>query len=152
MINFRKGVSPLLSGVFIILITSVISIFVVNWFVNLTQSSTTSVGNRTTQAIDCTVASLTIEDVYFDISANITRVSVKNSGYTNDAVTSAVVLNNAGTNAVNMTEFPILLSEGDYATIEFNTSVNIESCSNFSRVIVSTRCSSAVFDSTPKNC
>lgn len=148
----KKGMSPIISVPFIMLLTIIVAGIVSDFSINLVHDTTQSVGNTTTIAIDCTVAQITIEDVYFDSENNKTRVSVKNSGYTNDKIISVNVLNNWGISAINITQFPITIEESAYETIEFNTASTVPLCGNFSKVIVSTVCVLAVFDSTPKNC
>lgn len=152
MSSCSKGISPLIASVLTVLIAVTVATIVIGWVTTVTKSTTTDVGNRTDRTVDCTVAQLNIEEVYLDASANRSRVSVKNAGYTHDMVMSAVLSNNLGINAVNITEFPIILMQGDYATIEFNTTGTIPACGNFSRVVVSTKCKSSIFDSSPKNC
>ncbi len=146
------GISPLIASVLTVLIAITVATIVIGWVTTVTKSTTRDVGNNTDKAIDCTVSQINIEEVYLDTTRNRSRVSVKNAGYTHDMVMSAVVSNSYGINAVNITEFPVILMQGDYATIEFNTTNTIPACGNFSRAVVSTKCKSTAFDSSPKNC
>ena len=147
-----RGISPLVASVLTIAITIAVATLVIGWITNVTKDTTSSVGNSTDKTVDCTSAKLSIEEVYLDAAGNRTRISVKNSGYIDDVIVSGTVTNNLGVNAVNITEFPVTLLKGDYATLEFNTTLSVPDCSNFSKATVATRCKSAVFDSSPKNC
>lgn len=147
-----KGVSQYIAVTLLIAITIAVAVLFVGWAVTLTQQQTQTVGNKTKTGIDCTRAKLTIEDVYLDLTASKARINVRNTGFLDDSIVSAVVVTTAGKVSTNLTSFPLALAKGDAASIELNTSGIITACGNFSKAIVATQCISREFDGTPKNC
>ena len=145
-----KAISPLIGGVLIIALTVTVFGILGGWIPDLIKSTTTGVGNKSSEAIECTSADITIEDVYIDLTDNITRVSVRNSGFTTDEIISSQLFNNKGQESTNLTAFPINFPQGTIKSIEFNITNRITACVNFSQVIVSTRCKSTTFSGTPK--
>ena len=150
-----KGLSPLLSVVLLIAMTVLISSIIMTWTTTLTKEQTATISNRTKQSIDCTAADITIEDVYLDFAANISRVYIRNSGRTADVIVSAKLLNTRGdgaiyTNTTNLTTANIPIAKGALVTIEFNLTNTLNACVNFSQAIVSTSCSSHAFTGNPK--
>jgi hypothetical protein len=132
-----KGLSALLSAILLIAIVTITSIFILNWISSLTKKETAQITNK---SLDCTSAGVSIQRIFIDLAANRSRVTVHNSGFQDDTIIDATVLNTAGQDAPNLTVFPINFPRGAIETIEFNTSGKIAACSNFSRAIVSTRC------------
>ncbi len=147
-----KAVATYISATLLIAITVAIATLFVGWATTLTQTQTQTVTNKTKAGIDCTRAKVTIEDVYIDTAANKARINVRNSGFFDDSVISAVVISTSGNVSTNLTAFPVTLSKGDLASIELNISGRITVCGNFSKAIVATSCVSKEFDGTPKNC
>ncbi len=147
-----KGVNTMIAATLLIAITVAAATLFSGWATSLTSQQTQTVGNKTKTAVDCTNARLTIDSVYLDFAANKSRVSVKNSGFLDDVITSAAVVNAAGSSARNLTAFPVKLLKGNSVSIEMNITGIMSVCSNFSQAIVSTQCTSKIFDGTPKNC
>ncbi len=135
-----KGLSPLVSTILLIALTVSTAGIVTTWLTTLAKEQTASIGNKTTTAIDCTSANIDIKDVYIDMSANMSRVIVWNSGQINIDIMSASVLSKMGENATLNTTLPMRLSAGAMTTIKFNISSSINSMENFSQAIVSTNC------------
>jgi len=150
----RKGLSPLIATVLLIAFTVSIGAILMTWVSSLTKESTGEIGNKSSSIIDCNVADITIDDVYIDLRANISRVIVRNSGLTTVEVTDAILMSITGENATPVNgSLPITnFSSGKVANIEFNITNVITACSNFSKVIVSTNCAGKkdIFDGTPK--
>jgi len=147
-----KGVSTYIAVTLLIAATVAIATLFSGWITTLTQAQTQTVANKTKAGIDCTRANVNIDEVYLDLTANKARINVRNSGFFDDLIISAVVITANGNVATNLTAFPIKLSQGDAASIELNTSGIITACGNFSQAIVATQCVSREFDGTPKNC
>lgn len=147
-----KGVSVFIAATLLIAITVAIGTLFSGWLVTLTQSQTQTVSNKTKAGIDCTRSKLTIEDVYLDLTANKTRINVRNAGLNDDSVVAAIVTTTGGNVSTNLTAFPITLLKGKTASIELNVSGIITVCGNFSKALVTTLCVTREFDGTPKNC
>lgn len=147
-----KGVNTMIAATLLIAITVAMATLFAGWATTLTNQQTQTVGNKTKTGVDCTRAGITIDSVYLDFVANKSRVNVKNTGFLDDSVSSATVLNAAGSAATNLTVFPITLTKGNSVSIEMNITGIMTVCSNFSQAIVATQCVSKIFDGTPKNC
>jgi hypothetical protein len=87
-----------------------------------------------------------------DFASNKTRINVRNSGYLDESIVSAIAVTTTGSVSSNLTAFPVTVLRGNEAGIELNTSGIMTVCGNFSKVIVTTNCVSREFDGTPKNC
>ena len=149
MIISMKGMSPLIGSVLVIAITVTVFGILGGWIPDFIKSTQTDVGNKSTEAIECTSADVTIGSVYIDLSQNVSRVSVRNSGFTDDQIISAHFLNNKGEECTNLTALPITFPQGSMKSIEFNITGKITACANFSKVEISTLCRSADFTGTP---
>lgn len=134
-----KGLNSLLAAVLLIAIVLIVAGLVMNWVSTLTKKQTSQITNK---SLDCTAASVVIESIFIDIATNKSRVSVRNSGFDNDIILDAALLNVAGQDSPNLTAFPINFPRGAIETIEFNISGKIAACANFSRALVSTFCTS----------
>jgi flagellin-like protein len=151
-----KGISPLIATVILIAVTVSIVSIIGTWVTTLTKEETGDITNKTGEATDCTGANIEIRDVYIDLSSNISRVSVWNSGYVDDSIVAALLQNEDGETAPNLTAFPLSLPRGSLKSIEFNISnFNVTNgttaCNDFSQAIVTTLCPpSAKFTGTPK--
>ena len=149
MINSMKGMSPLIGSVLVIAITVTIFAILGGWIPDFIKSTQTSVGNTSSEAIDCTSSDITITSVYIDFETNISRVSARNSGFTEDKIVSAQLFNNKGEECINLTALPITFPQGSLKSIEFNVSGKISACVNFSKIEISTLCRSTEFTGTP---
>ena len=149
-----KGLSPLIAIVLLIAITLTVISIMMGWVTDLVTGQTGTIGNKTSEAVECTGAVITIDDVYIDFSTNRSRVHVRNSGQLDLGITSASLTNQRGEKASNLTAFPITgFDKGNIEEIVFNITNVITVCGNFSKVIVATNCGNAKddFTSTP-NC
>ncbi len=155
MMSLRmKGISPLIASVMLIAITVAAAALIMGWFNGLTKSTTDTVSNRTTAAVTCSSAQITIEDVYVTAGTPINgsaRVIIKNAGFDDLFVNSLQLYNKTGDNF--STDFaPSTLTSGNIRTVSLSN-VSAASCpGDFSKVIVSTSCGgvSATFDGAPK--
>jgi len=149
-----KGISPLIAAVLLIAFTVAIATLIMGWFSTLTRTTTSAVSNKTTEAVACSNAQISISDVYITAGAGVTgsaRVVVKNTGYTTLAVNSVQVYNVTGHN--HSTGFASV-SMGPGATQTFSiTGVGVATCPTvFSKAIVTTNCGGIddTFDGAPK--
>ncbi len=154
-----KGVSALLAAVLLIAVTVAIATLVMGWLATITRATQVTVSNRTVEAVDCSSASLVIDEVYIDSGINQTqRVIIRNSGQTDNLqIIAAQIYNSTGGN-FSANSLPIQnFNRGNVTTLVFidrlaNITV-VDSCPGaFSRVLVSTNCGgvSAEFTGTPK--
>ncbi|HLD85327.1 MAG TPA: archaellin/type IV pilin N-terminal domain-containing protein [archaeon] len=150
-----KGISPLIAAVMLIAITVSIGVFIAGWSQQFIHSTTKSVGNKTTEAIDCSAANINIQDIYITAGTGTgsANVVVKNTGYANNLViTSAQLFNRTGGNFTG-SGLPIIgFNKGSLFSISFSN-VTLVSCpADFSQVIVTTNCGgiSDTFDGNPK--
>src|SRR3989344_8019200 len=93
-----KGISPLIAAVLLIAFTVAIATLVMGWFSQLTRTTTTTVSNKTTEAVACSNAQVSIDGVYIRLNATESdaRVLVKNSGFSNLGITSLQAYNTTG--------------------------------------------------------
>ncbi len=152
-----KGISALLATVLLVAFTVALATIVFSFLSTTVRTTTTTTTNKTTEALDCSVAGISIQDVYASGSsgASTVRVVVKNTGFTNGlSIVNAVVYNASG---VNFTTGDVPLTgfdRGEIATLTFNN-VNLSGggCPTaFSQAIVATTCGgiSDTFRGTPK--
>ncbi len=150
-----KGISPLLAAVLLIAITVALATLIMGWMSTITRTSQVKVENKTLQAIDCSAAGVSIQEVYITAGngTGTASVVVMNTGQSNDLIIqSAQMLNTTGGNFAGsgtpIQDFDV----GDTETISFS-SIGISSCPTaFSKVIITTNCGgvSDTFDTTPK--
>ena len=149
-----KGISPLLAAILLIAVTVSIATLVMGWVSTVVRGSQATVENRTTEAVNCASAGISIDDVYVTAgSSGTARVIVRNSGQADDlAIQSADIYNRTGdrfgSDGLTLTDF----DRGEVATLSFSL-VSTGSCpSDFVEAIVSTDCPGiyAKFSSRPK--
>ena len=150
-----KGISPLIAAVLLIAFTVAIATLIMGWFSTFTRTTTTSVSNKTSEAIACSNAQISIEDVYItagNIATGSARIVVKNTGFTTLAINGAQVINTTGQNFSTGFSGVSSLTAGSIQTLSL-TNVSVPTCpSTFSKVIVTTNCGgiSDIFDGTPR--
>ncbi len=150
-----KGISPLIAAVLLIAFTVAIATLIMGWFSTLTRSTTTTVSNKTTEAVACSNAQISIEDVYItagSLATGSARVIVKNTGFTMLAINSAQLYNTTGHNFSTGFSSVSSFSAGSIQTISL-TNVSVPTCpTTFSKAIVTSNCGgiSDTFDGTPK--
>ena len=148
-----KGLSALVATVLLIAITLTIVSIIMGWVTDLIKGQTTTIGNRTGTAVECTGAGIHIEDVYLDLTTNVSRVHARNSGQIELEIKSASLSNQNGVMAANLTVFPVSIPRSDaLKEVLFNITGVITVCGNFSNAIVTTNCGNAYykFAETPK--
>ncbi|MBI2972057.1 MAG: hypothetical protein HYY37_06560 [Candidatus Aenigmarchaeota archaeon] len=136
-----KGLSAVIAAVIIIAITILIGGIFLSWATGIVKNEQTTVTNKTLECKPGTDVS--VEDIFIDFGSNRSRVIVRNSGTEDQELVSAVMLNKKGETISNLTTFPLAINRGEIKNLEFSinsTTGNITICGNFSKVIVSTRC------------
>ena len=149
-----RGISPLLASVLLIAITVSIATLIMGWMSTVARTTQVKVETKTSQAVDCSSASISIDGVYITAGASGTaNVIVSNTGQVDGlTIKSAQILNTSGSNFASSSTPITDFDRGDIETLSFS-SVGIPSCpTDFSKVIVTTDCGGVtdVFDTTPK--
>jgi flagellin-like protein len=155
-----KGVSPLLAGILLIAITVTVASMASGWFTSTITTSTSSTTNKTGQGLDCSGASVSIDNVFVigtgQQLVNAT-VSILNNGQTDNLrIQSAQLYNVTGNNftannTATLSEDGVL-NKGEIAILEFYN-LSIAACpAAFLEVTVLTSCGgiSDRFTSRPK--
>ena|SRR3989344_9409076 len=146
-----KGLSPLIATVILIVIVVSIAAIITTFATNITRESQDRIENRTQKSVDCSGGEIRIRDVYLQ-PGNYSRVIVENVGLVGGlSIGSAQVINATGYN-ISATNLPINNFDiGDIETVIFANLSGVNSCSNFSQVVISTSCPSvnARFKGTP---
>ena len=148
-----KGISPLIASVMMVAFTVVLVMVISGWYSTLTRTTTSNITAQTGRSIDCSVAGITIENVYLDTTANTTTAVVRNSGLVDNlTLTGGIVLNTTGSNCTYSSGLTTL-NKGDVASVVFNE-CPIASCSVFSKAMILTDCGSvsSTWTATPTNC
>ena len=155
-----KGISPLIAAVLLIAITVAIATLVSGWISTITRGTQVTVENKTSEAVECAAAAVSIDNVYI-VGNNSVRIVVRNSGQANDLeVTNVTAINTTGSVFSFGTSQPVLtdFDRGEAFTFVINASgitlfgTQGNTCLAFSKAIVTTNCGgvSAVFDKTPR--
>ena len=149
-----KGISPLIAAVLLIAFTVAIATMVMGWFSTLTRETTATVSNKTTEAVSCSNAQISIEEVYVtagSLATGSARVVVKNTGFTTLGISGLQVYNTTGHNF--STGFSTVSSFPSGSIQSFSlTNVSVPSCAAFSKALVTSNCGGIAdtFDGTPK--
>ena len=143
-----KGVSPLIAAVLLIAISVVIAATLINWSSLFTSDQTEDIENTSNVIRNCPV--ITIDEVYLDFTSNRSRVFV--SSKIEGAVDSIKLVAQNGVDMPLNIKVPVEINKGDIKIFEFNLTSNLSSCTNFSRVILATICSTVTYAQSPTNC
>ncbi len=170
MKSHSKGISPLLASVLLIAVTVAIATLTAGWVSTTVRTTQTTITNKTTEAVDCSAAAITIQGVYFhaseggSLSNGTAKAIVRNSGMTDDLTIAAVTFYNVSGGAFSggTIRGPVTpVSNFDKGNAEvFNVSgtavgasgfVGATCPNDFSKVVVTTSCGgvSAIWDRTP---
>ncbi len=143
-----KGVSPLLAAILLIAISVVLASILLNWSSLFTSGQTEDIENTSNVIRNCPV--ITIDDVFLDFTSNRSRVFV--SSKIEGTVDSIKLVARNGVDMPLNTKVPVEINKGDIKIFEFNLTSNLSSCTNFSRVILATICSTVTYAQSPANC
>ena len=148
-----KGVSPLVASVLLLAIVVSLSVIIGGWINTLSKDTTSTVSNRTSEAISCSSSDLTVEALYITNGTSGTaRAQVRNQGFQAITLTSAQLINRTGHNH-STTNSLGSLAKGEIVQLSFS-GVGVTSCpTDFSRLVVTTTCGgvSHTYTGTP-NC
>ncbi|MEM7819392.1 MAG: archaellin/type IV pilin N-terminal domain-containing protein [Candidatus Aenigmatarchaeota archaeon] len=144
-----KGISPLIAAVLLIAFTVTAAVLIITWGTSFTTSTTSGVGNKSTEIVECSGAAIEIDSVYINNNTGIANVIVKNTGVREITISSAMLTNKTGGNFQNTTTFT--LNRGAIGTIQV-TGVQVgPGCSDYSKTTILTYCPgiSAIHTTTP---
>ena len=150
------GISPLLASIMLIAIVVTVGSLTSGWTTSTVRSVAASTTNKTETGLDCSGASVSIDNIYMVGSNNPASTAtavVRNNGQTNGmTISSAQIYNTTGSNFTS-TSTPVTgVNVGNIVTLSF-VPVNISSCPNsFFEMRVTTNCGgiSDVFNDRPK--
>ena len=144
-----KAVTPIIASVFLIVLVITLSGIVTTWLTTVVKGTQESVGERSGEAIDCSNADITIDQVF--IGGGSARAILRNSGFVDDlTLTTAQIINSDGRSFVASNVPMHDFNKGDMETLLFtDASIN---CALFSKLIVTTSCGtiSAEFSGQPE--
>lgn len=150
-----KGISPLVAAVLLIAFVVAIATLVMGWMGTFTRETTSTISNKTTEAVDCASASINIDDTYLSSGVDgSVRATVRNVGFADNLVVKAASFYKTNGDVWNQTDVDTDFDKGEIITITFSTTNGYIACGNFSRVTVTTQCGgvSDNFDGTPQGC
>jgi flagellin-like protein len=136
-----KGVSPLIATVLLVVIVVIMASLITNFTTDIVRTSGDTVKNRTGSTVDCSGASIAINDVFLSNgTAGSAKVSVINNGLKDGMViVSGVLYNNTGS-GFSASNVPVSnFDVGEVASLNF-ANLSVPLCGNFSYVVVTTNC------------
>jgi hypothetical protein len=153
-----KGVSTLLSAVFLILMTVVIAAFVSGWLTNLSTEQSGEIKNKTTERLGCQFSDMYIVNATYNCNGNCSagtqhtlELYISNSGKKLLYFERAVIQNTTG--SVFSLDFNATksLSVGETLLVRNYTTETCNGINNtIDKIIVSSmNCPSNAFDSIP---
>lgn len=151
-----KGISPLIAAVLLIAFTVAIATLIMGWFSTLTRTTTATVTNSTSAAVNCADARVSIRDVYIQTggaaAAQVANVIVENTGGSTVGLVSLQLINTTGN--VFGTGFTAVGSFNKSQLLTFTiTGATFAACpGSFSKAVLTTNCGGIgdVFTNTPK--
>ena len=139
-----KGISPLIAAVLLIAFTVSIATIVIGWFTTFVRTTTSNVTESTSETMGCSVASISIEHVYCNSTAETCKIIVKNTGFKDFTTVNALISRNDGARCTgSLTEG---LNKGEVKTITLSACPTM-SATTFDLASVTTECG-GVGDST----
>ncbi len=147
----KKGISPLISVVLLVVFTIAIATMVMNWTKGYTRDTTETMDESSEELLDCSKVSVKITDVFITLNSggdNATRVFVSNEGVST-TISSASVYNTSGAVCPLNISNTGTLDKGAIVMLE-NNSCNVfnKDCSNFHKATVTTPCAGGGDDFT----
>ncbi len=107
----RKGISPLIAAVLLIVFTVAVGTLIMNWMTTYTKTTTESAGSGTTSTMNCAKQILDIADIKTSGNFNVT-VLVQNQGSVAANMTKVIAYDDSG-NTCTINSTPQTVSAGD---------------------------------------
>lgn len=134
-----KGLSPLIASVLLIAFTVSVAMIIMTWFSSFARGTTENISATGETAVGCSSAGISIEHVY--ISGTNGVIVVRNIGFVPLNVTGMIVNTTGG---ACTTASATTVGVGETKALSLSncnpTGMGGETCSAFSRAIVSTNC------------
>jgi flagellin-like protein len=142
----KKGISPLIAAVLLIVMAVAIAGVIIAWMSAYTKDTQADIGDKSADLVDCKGALIAIDSVYLSngTAAASARAIVKNVGIHIDnlQITTGVVFNTSGSSFA-ASNLPITdFDKGDIEIVTF-ANMSVGTCEDFSQVIVGTNCPDA---------
>ena len=157
----KKGISPIIASVFLIVFTVTIATLALNWFSGYTSDITSSADTTKTSLLNCSKIAVRIKAVYINTSVDLVdtetntgvnesiRITVSNEGQNTLSLKDVAVYDNVG-NYVTLTPTATNLDPGIITTAS-NTSSTLTldaDCGDFAYAMVTTTCSGVSYKYT----
>jgi flagellin-like protein len=139
----KKGISPLIAAVLLIVMAVAIAGVIMAWTSAYTKDTQGRLENKSADLIDCRGGLISIDSIYLKngTSTASARVVVKNVGVhvENLQITSGIFFNTSGS-SFSATNVPITgFDRGDIEIVEFGN-MSVGTCDDFSQVVIGTNC------------
>ncbi len=151
----RKGISPLIASVLLVVFTVAIAALIVGWLSTYTRETTSVVSISGKNVIDCMKVTLDIDTVYLTVNStgsDTIRAVVTNKGQVAINIVSAIAYSSEGTSCALSSQAGSSMSVGSIAMWSNASGCDLyadnSTCSDFNMIQVITDCgTSAVFRS-----
>jgi FlaG/FlaF family flagellin (archaellin) len=145
-----KGISTMVATIIMIVIVVTIASYIFSTVSGITKNSLTDSDDKTRKTVDCTGASVKVEDIFLmNGTPGMARVQVRNNGVKDPiTITSAQLFNSTGYN-FTAAEIPVNVTIGQSVIITFSN-ISVPACRDFSYVDLSTECPLASYRSNKK--
>ncbi len=120
----RKGVSPFIASVILILITIVVGSFLTSWSQDLAKDQADAVTKNTKP--ECNYVFLNVQDLQYDNTTSKLSMLVQNTGTSNTQITGMQLFYDNLTEESLPDIFPVDLEAGSLQPFRFNASENIK--------------------------
>ncbi len=137
----KKGLSPLIAAVLLIVFTIGIATIIMSWINTYTKDTTSEASKNTQDLIDCTSTNVNILDVYI-LAPTSVKVIARNTGMKPIMVKECYVWDTNGTRC--MLNFTASMVDEGISFDLINTTCPITftaGCPEFQKVTISTTCS-----------
>lgn len=138
----RKGISPLIASVLLIVFTISIATLIVTWLNNYTASTTEEVDQSNQQFLECSKQRPLIDNVFANSSSStkpIVRVAVRNAGTDSFTLKSLQVFGEDGTTCTGFGVNDRVMTVGNSSVFNFTEACAVN-CTTFQLARVTTTC------------
>lgn len=136
----KKGLSPLIAAVLLIVFTIGIATIIMSWINAYTKDTTYQASQNTQDVIDCASTNVDIDSVYI-LSANSVKVIARNSGLKPMLIKEAYMWDTNGTRCILNGTTSLIDKSISFELINASCSISFTSgCLEFDKVTVSNTC------------
>ena len=138
--NFRKGISPMVATVLLIVFAIALGGIIFSWLTNYSSQTTQETSAASGELADCAKAGITIDAVYKHATANeVVKVDVRNTGQTE--TTPQTVTVSSATGSCTLTGSAGALAVGGVRTYSIANCAAV-TCSSYANTRITTTCGS----------